>query len=209
MISHQDLAKLVTGPAPYHRDGWIYELKYDGYRMLASHRGDDAKIISHRGNNFSDRFPEIIAELLTLPDVVLDTELVMLDKNGHPVFERLIRRSRLKKRISIEHGSRTDPAALFAFDLLQLKGKDVRTWPLVDRKALLKKTLARAKRVRYTDHVDDGQGLFKAAESSSLEGIVAKRADSPYRRGRTNDWVKIKTGAGRAIDVERAKWNER
>ena len=93
--------------------------------------------------------------------------------------------------------------------MLELKGKDVRSWPLLDRKALLKKTLARSKRIRYTDHVDDGQGLFKAAESMQLEGIVAKRADSPYRRGRTNDWIKIKTGAGRAIDEERAKWNER
>jgi ATP-dependent DNA ligase len=57
----------------------------------------------------------------------------MLDERGHPAFDRLIRRSRLKKRISIEHGARTDPAALFAFDLLELEGKDVRTWPCLDR----------------------------------------------------------------------------
>ena len=123
--------------------------------------------------------------------------------------KRLIRRSRLKKRISIEHGSRTAPAVLFAFDVLELKGKDVRSSPLLDRKVLLKKTLARSKRIRYIDYVDDRQGLFKAAESMSLEGIVAKRADSPYRRGRSGDWVKIKTGAGRTTDEERAKWNER
>jgi ATP-dependent DNA ligase len=146
---------------------------------------------------------------LKLPELAIDTELVMLDERGHPTFERLIWRSRLKKRISIEHGARSEPAALFAFDLLELKGKDVRTWPLLDRKALLEKTLKRSKRIRYTDHVDDGQGLFKAAESLGLEGIVAKRADSPYRRGRSGDWIKVKTGAGRAIDEERSTWNER
>jgi ATP dependent DNA ligase domain len=123
----------------------------------------------------SDRFPEVIAELLTLIDVVLDAEFVVLDEHGHRVFERLIRRLRLKKRISIEHGSRSDPAVLFAFDVLELKGKDVRSSPLLDRKVLLKKTLAGSKRIRYIDHVDDGQWLFKAAESMRLEGIVAKR----------------------------------
>jgi bifunctional non-homologous end joining protein LigD len=73
---------------------------------------------------------------------------------------------------------------------------------------LLNKALARSKRIRYTDHVDDGKGLFKAAEDLGLEGIVAKRTDSPYRRGRSGDWIKIKTGAG-GIDEARAKWNER
>ena len=209
MITHLDLAELTTSATPFIRDGWIFELTYDGFRMLSSHRGDRAEIISRRGTDFSDRFPDIITELMTLPDIVLDTELVMLDEQGCPVFERLIRRSRCKRRLSIEHAVRTEPAALFAFDLLELKGKDVRTWPLVDRKALLKKTLARARRVRYTDHVDDGQGLFNAAEAMRLEGIVAKRANAPYRRGRTGDWIKIKTGAGRAIDEERVKWHER
>jgi bifunctional non-homologous end joining protein LigD len=81
--------------------------------------------------------------------------------------------------------------------------------PLLDRKALLERTLKRSKRIRYTDHVEDGQGLFNAADDLGLEGIVAKRANAAYRRGRTGDWIKIKTGAGRAIDEERAKWNER
>jgi ATP-dependent DNA ligase len=76
VITHSDLAELITGPAPYSRSGWIYELKYDGFRMLASHQGKRTEIISRRGTDYSDRFPEIIAELLTLPDVVLDTELV-------------------------------------------------------------------------------------------------------------------------------------
>jgi bifunctional non-homologous end joining protein LigD len=92
--------------------------------------------------------------------------------------------------------------------MLEIEGKDLRTWPLLDRKDLLQRALATSERIRYTDHVTDGEALFAAAESMGLEGIVAKRADSPYRRGRTGAWIKIKTEAGRAIDEERSKWNE-
>ena len=193
----------------FNRPGWIFELKYDGFRMLATHYGGQAHLTSRRGTDYSDRFPELIAELLKLSELAIDTELVMLDEDGGPSFERLIRRSRMKRRLSIEHAARTEPAVLCAFDILELKGKDIRTWPLVDRKELLQRKLATPKRIRYTDHVTDGEALFAAAESMGLEGIVAKRADSPYRRGRTGSWIKIKTGAGRATDEERAKWNER
>ncbi len=134
---------------------------------------------------------------------------MLLDGKGLPLFDRLSWRSRLKRQMSIEHSSRTEPAAFFAFDLLELGDDDVRQRPLTERKAMLARAIATAKRIRYTDHIDDGVALFAAANELGLEGIVAKRADSPYRRGRNRDWVKIKTGAGRAIDEERAKWNER
>jgi ATP-dependent DNA ligase len=134
---------------------------------------------------------------------VLDGELVILDADGRPQFERLSRRSRLKRRISIEHGARTDPACFFAFDMLELEGEDLRPRSLFNRKALLKDTIAAAKRVRYTDHVDvAGVRLFQLAEGLGLEGIVAKCADVPYPRGRARDWVKIKTAAGRVVDKE-------
>jgi bifunctional non-homologous end joining protein LigD len=84
----------------------------------------------------------------------------------------------------IEHGARTEPAVLFAFDLLELDGEDVRDRPLLDRKALLKKALADGKRVRYTSHIhDEGLTLFKVANELKLEGIVGKRADARYQRG--------------------------
>ena len=68
MITHSDLAELTTSPSPFDRPGWIFELKYDGYRMLATHRGAQAHLVSRRGNDFADRFPEIVVELLmTVP----------------------------------------------------------------------------------------------------------------------------------------------
>jgi bifunctional non-homologous end joining protein LigD len=115
VITHSDLAELATLALPFNRPGWIFELKYDGFRMLATHYGDQARLISRRGTDYSDRFPELIAELLKLPEIALDTELVMLEKDGRPSFERLIRRRRMKRRLSIEHAARTEPAALIAF----------------------------------------------------------------------------------------------
>jgi ATP-dependent DNA ligase len=101
------------------------------------------------------------------------------------------------------------PAAVFAFDLLQLRGKDLRALPLLKRKAALEKELKKAERVVYCKHVgESGEKLFLAADQLGLEGIIGKRADSPYPRGRTNLWVKVKTPHGRHVDAERAKWNE-
>ena len=96
----------------------------------------------------------------------------------------------------------------FAFDLLEVGGRDLRARPLLQRKALLQRTLADAKRIRYVE-VEDGLALFAAAEKANLEGIVAKKANAPYRRGRTGDWIKVKTSAGKALVGDRGKWNER
>jgi bifunctional non-homologous end joining protein LigD len=83
-ITHADLAQLMSAPTPFDRDGWIFELRYDGFRMFASSRDSTPALVSRRGNNFADRFPEISLELLRLPDVVLDGELVILDGEGRP-----------------------------------------------------------------------------------------------------------------------------
>jgi bifunctional non-homologous end joining protein LigD len=100
------------------------------------------------------------------------------------------------------------PAAVFAFDLLQLRGKDLRALPLLRRKAALQKVLIRTERIVYCQHVgESGERLFQAADQLGLEGVIGKRADSPYLRGRTRNWVKVKTAHGRHIDEERAKWN--
>jgi bifunctional non-homologous end joining protein LigD len=211
VITHLDLAQPSSAAEPFDRAGWVFELKHDGFRMLAVNRRDRAELVTRRGNDFADHFPEIVAELLTLPEVVLDGELVLLDGEGRSDFERLARRSRLRRAISIEHGARTAPACLFAFDLLELGGKDYRGRPLIARKAALNKVLAGSRRILYTDHVaEDGIKLFLLAEELRLEGIVAKRTDAPYPRGgRSRDWIKIKTTHGRLIDEERAQWNER
>jgi bifunctional non-homologous end joining protein LigD len=139
VITYLDLAELTSAPAPFNRPGWIFELKYDGFRMMAASRDGTPELVSRRGNDFADRFPEISFELLRLPAAVLDGELVILDNQGRPQFERLSRRSRLSKPISIKHGSRIDPACLFAFDLLQYAGDDLRARPLLERKRCSRK----------------------------------------------------------------------
>jgi bifunctional non-homologous end joining protein LigD len=110
---------------------------------------------------------------------------------------------------NIAAAARETPAAIFAFDLIALRGHDLRRYPLSTRKAMLKDVLKESTRIRVVQHIgENGVRLFAAAAELGVEGIVAKRADSPYRRGRTSDWVKIKTPAGKEIDAERAKWNE-
>jgi bifunctional non-homologous end joining protein LigD len=134
---------------------------------------------------------------------------VVLDPQGRSDFETLRRRLALRRPTSVEHAAKRTPAAIFAFDLLELRGKDVRPLPLLKRKALLKEALRGSERIRYLDHVGEGgHRLFQVAEQLCLEEIVAKHGGAPYRRGRASGWVKIKTATGRAIDAERAKWNE-
>ena len=101
------------------------------------------------------------------------------------------------------------PAAVFAFDVLQLRGKDLRALPLLKRKAALEKELTRTERIVFCKHIgESGEKLFQAADQLGLEGVIGKRADSPYRAGRTPNWVKVKTAHCWHVDEERAKWNE-
>ena len=81
--------------------------------------------------------------------------------------------------------------------------------PAAGAESVIEGSTRHSERIRYVEHVDDGLGLFAAAEEAALEGIVAKKALAPYRRGRTGDWIKIKTAAGRALVEDRGKWNER
>jgi bifunctional non-homologous end joining protein LigD len=209
VITYLDLAELTSASVPFNRSGWIFELKYDGFRMVAAHRGGGADLVSRRGTDFADRFPEIMTELLELPHVVLDGELVVLDAAGRPQFDRLVKRSRRTRRFLIDNAARSAPACLFAFDILELDGKDLRGKPLLQRKDALHAVLTSGTRIRYTGHIEeDGAALFKVATQLRLEGIVAKRGDAVYPRGRSSDWVKIKTAHGKLADAGRAKWNE-
>jgi bifunctional non-homologous end joining protein LigD len=208
-ISHRDLALPTIRAKPFNHPDWIFELKHDGYRVLATHDSEDAKMISRRGNELLHWFPEIAAELLELPDIVIDGELVMLDSTGKTEFQKLRGRCAIRDPNRIAAAAKTNPAAIFAFDLLELEGKDIRPQPLLKRKALLQRVLKNSHRICYCQHVGEvGERLFQKAEELGLEGIIAKKADSPYPRGRTPNWIKVKTSHGRHVDEERAKWNE-
>lgn len=133
----------------------------------------------------------------------------MVDANGKPEFHQLRGRCAMKDAQRIGVAASSKPAVVFAFDLLQLNGKDLRALPLLKRKAVLEKELKRTQRIVYCKHLgESGEKLFQAADQLGLEGVIGKRANSLYRAGRTPNWVKVKTAHGRHVDEERAKWNE-
>jgi bifunctional non-homologous end joining protein LigD len=206
VITHKDLALLTWVARPFNRPGWLYELKYDGFRVLGAKHGRVRELRSRRGNDLIDRFPEIEREMDALPDLVFDAELVILDDKGLSVFDELAHRARMRSHKAIAYAAAEHPATLFVFDLLELAGEDLRSLPLLERKARLHRTLGSAGRIRPLTHIpDQGELLFDAAEQHGAEGIVAKKADAPYPRGRSYTWVKIKTSHGRHMDQARRK----
>jgi bifunctional non-homologous end joining protein LigD len=180
---------------PFNAPGWLFELKLDGYRTLAS-RDQTARLLSRNGNDLSACFPEILQALKALPfeRVLLDGELVALDDRGRPNFQRLQQRAQLRRALDIGHAVVDCPVTFYAFDLLAFDGFDLRALPLSTRKRLLQRVVPSAGVIRYLDHFeDDGIVLYHQVQKLGLEGIVAKRGDSPYKSGRSPAWIKIRT----------------
>lgn len=180
---------------PPARGGWFFGIKYDGYRLLAAREEGRPLLLFRGGGEASAAFPEIARAIAALPceRLVLDGEVVVLDEDGRPSFKRLQKRARLGRRADIERASLETPAVLFAFDLLALCDLDLRPLPLWARKRALERLLPSVGPVRFADHVEgDGEAFFAAARGMGLEGIVCKRADSPYRGGRSPDWLKVR-----------------
>jgi bifunctional non-homologous end joining protein LigD len=179
--------------AAFTRPGWIWELKLDGFRVLAERSQQDVRLAYRRGRDATGHFPEITEAIAALPaeDFILDGELVIQDPEGNPIFQKLLERSTLTGS-QIRYMASTSPAVFFAFDLLRLNGNDLRELSVRDRKALLRQLLPNDGRVRIVDHVEEqGEALLEAVRVKGLEGIVGKRADAPYRGGRGPDWVKV------------------
>src|SRR5688572_3129002 len=173
---------------------WVFELKYDGYRLIAGRTGGEATLISRNGNDLTPTFPEVARAIRGLPydGLVLDGEVVVHDERGLPSFGHLQRRGRLQIRRDIARAALELPATFYAFDLLGLGGADLRGLPLVERKAILREVIPTVGPVRFSDHVaEQGEALMDKVGELMLEGIVAKRADSPYVGGRSKSWYKI------------------
>ena len=208
-ITYRDLTAPVSRAKPFNDPAWVWELKHDGYRALLIKEGERLSLQTRRGHELLQFFPEIATDMRKLPDCVIDGELVMLNEKGKPEFHQLRGRCAIRDPKRVGRAAASKPAAVFAFDLLAIEGKDLRAMPLLKRKAALQKALKRTERIVYCQHVgESGEKLFLAADQLGLEGVIGKRADSPYLRGRTTNWVKVKTAHGRHIDEERAKWNE-
>src|SRR5947208_7219567 len=130
---------------------------------------------------------DLVTGVQTCALPILDGELVILDEQGRPSFQRLQNRARLGRAPEIRHASVETPGTLYLFDLMAVEGFDLRSLPLVKRKALLRKVMPEARPLRYSEHVEkDGDALYDRAVGMGLEGIVAKKADAPYKSGRSD-----------------------
>ncbi|MDA0327446.1 MAG: DNA ligase D [Gemmatimonadetes bacterium] len=181
---------------PFTRDGWIFEIKYDGYRLLAERSQREPMLRSRAGHDMTVTFPEIARAVRGLPfdDLVLDGEVVVLDGTGRPSFSRLQRRGRILNPADALRSSVELPAIFQAFDLLGIEGHDLRALPLLERKDILRRVLPSVGPIRYTDHIpEQGEAMYAQVERMRLEGIVAKKADGPYRGGRSKSWIKVRT----------------
>ena len=182
--------------AAFTRDDWIFELKLDGYRLIAGKQRGEPRLITRNGNDYTDVFPEIARAIKALPldNFILDGEVVCVDAEGIPRFSRLQQRGRLSSPVDIKRAAVELPATYYAFDLLAVGDLDLRPLPLVKRKAFLRDVVPKLGPVRALDHiVRDGEAFLEQVARLGLEGIIAKKADAPYRAGRTDKWIKIKT----------------
>jgi bifunctional non-homologous end joining protein LigD len=178
-----------TGP------GWIHEIKHDGFRMMVHRDAAGVRLLTRNGHDLSARYPQIseAAGALRVRSFLLDGEAVACDGDGMPVFDRLRYR-------------RQDGAVfLFAFDLLEINGQDLRREPIEIRKRELAKLLRNARLgLQLNEHVDDlpADVVFRHASKMGLEGIVSKRLGSRYRSGRSKDWLKFKNPEAPAVKRE-------
>jgi bifunctional non-homologous end joining protein LigD len=175
------LATLVRNP--FRSDEFLYELKWDGYRVLSHVINGEVKLYSRGLQNYTAKYPPIVEELQALNnDVIIDGEVVVLDENGHPNFDML------------QNFRLGDPIAYMVFDLVWMDGQSLMQKQLDERKELLKRILPGSDLIQFSQSYDNGPALFEKTKELGLEGIVAKKRDSPYRPGkRTMDWQKIQT----------------
>jgi DNA ligase D-like protein (predicted ligase)/DNA ligase D-like protein (predicted polymerase) len=190
------LALLVERPPS--DAAWAHEIKLDGYRLQLRVQDGHAVLKTRKGLDWTAKFESIVTAARDLPDCILDGEAVALNSQGAPNFSAL--------QAALSEG-RGDALVLFVFDLLFEEGEDLRSLPLAERKRRLQSMLESQSRattthIRYLDHLETaGDDVLKSACRISLEGIVSKQLDAPYRSGRTGSWVKSKCRAGHEVVI--------
>lgn len=169
----------------FNDPNWIYELKWDGYRIISRIEEGKVKLYSRNGLTYNSKFPSIVEDLEQIPhDVILDGEVVVVDKHGKPDFQKL------------QNYNEKTPGQLryYVFDMLYLNGHSMLELPLTERKSLIPEILEDLHQTFYCDHVEGmGAAFFQKAIDEGMEGVIAKKADSTYSPGyRTENWLKIK-----------------
>ena len=168
--------RLPSGP------GWVFEPKWDGYRAVVTISGGETRLTSRRGNDLTERFRDVaraVVQAVRTSNAVLDGEVCALDPEGRPRFSLL------------QDG--TGITVLVLFDVLEVDSEPVVDESLAERRARLEQLVEPSSRVLLSPQFEDGEALLRAAREQELEGVVAKRRDSPYRAGaRSSDWEKVK-----------------
>jgi bifunctional non-homologous end joining protein LigD len=172
------------GDHPPSGSGWLHEIKHDGYWLMARRDPVGVRLLTRHGHDWTPRFPSILQAVnaLKVRSCLIDGEAVVCDDNGMAVFERLRQR---RHEASV---------FLFAFDLLELNGTDLRREPIEVRKATLASVLRSCRSgLQFNQHLTNpGEIVFRHACKIGFEGIVSKRVGSRYRSGRSRDWLKFK-----------------
>ena len=180
-----ELPTLVSDPPT--GEGWIHEIKYDGYRTVVVADRGQVRAFTRNGNDWTRAYKRVVdaCSKLACKAAVLDGEMVVQDEHGITDFNAL--------RSAIYTAPHR--IVLFAFDLLHLNGQDLRGQPLMERRVLLRRLIQQDPccPIQFSDHIEgDGARFFKATAELGLEGIVSKRAASRYRSGRSRSWLKTK-----------------
>ncbi len=179
---------------PPSGDNWLHEIKFDGYRIQMRVADGKATLKTRAGLDWTKKYPEIAEAASGLPDCIIDGEICALEEDGAPDFAAL--------QAALSEGT-TVNLVYFAFDLLFDGGEDLRSAPLIKRKERLQNLLAEASddpRIRFVEHFESGgDAVLRSACKLSLEGIVSKQLDAPYRSGRTDSWAKSKCRAGHEV----------
>lgn len=196
-----------TAAQPFSDPAWAFEIKWDGVRALAWVRDARLELRSRTGRLITPQYPELagLPGRLLAREAILDGEVVLLDEHGRSDFERL--QERMHNASPSPAQVAKAPVTCYVFDLLYCDGYDLRAAPLLQRKELLRRRLRPDERIRYCDHqLEHGRELFELARAHGLEGMVAKRGESPYTSGRTAAWLKLKSRD--ELDGVVAGWTE-
>lgn len=183
---------------PFSNPDWLFEPKWDGYRALCVLKNGAARFLSRRNNDLTKRFPTLqgIATLIEADNAILDGEIVAIDDEGLPCFDQL--------RV----GRTNCEIVYYAFDLLYLNERNMTDQTLSRRKSTMESILpvVATGRLRVSEYIaTEGEALFHELDNRKMEGMVAKRIESLYVSGRSRDWLKIKTSAGKEVMQKRSE----
>ena len=185
-----DVSKVI----PKKAGDYLYEIKWDGIRVMIYKKANEIKILSRSGRDISKQFPEILdPKWIRVQEAIIDAELVCLDAEGRPVFSDIISRMHSMGASKIEHLSKSKKACLYTFDCIFINGKEMISMPFEKRHDWLEAIIKTGDLIRISNTFEDGAALYEAAKQMNLEGIMAKKKKGKYTLGARSDaWKKIK-----------------